>query len=174
MKLRTLILAASVITLASCYEPQKTASDVTVVTAPDGTRTAFVTQYPNATNVVWSSYSDGTMIPIDWDLTGWTALDNKDYLVRFDMDNEPYYAWYDSDGNWIGTAYVMSDYKGLPSAVNTTITTQYPAYTITGVNREFQKDRMAYEVELKNGNTKTKLLVDGNGNIIKSKTKTIQ
>jgi hypothetical protein len=52
------------------------------------------------------------------------------------------------------------------------ISDKYPGYTITNVDRVMQKDRMAYEIQMKNGNSKSKLLVDENGNIIKQKTVT--
>ncbi|HEU4633510.1 MAG TPA: PepSY-like domain-containing protein, partial [Flavisolibacter sp.] len=99
-------------------------------------------------------------------------LDDNDYVVRFDMDNENYYAWYDSDGNWIGSAYAVNDQSTLPSAVSNLLTTQYSGYTIEKVQKEMWKDRMAYEIKLKNENdSKVKLLVDGNGNILKEKNK---
>jgi uncharacterized membrane protein YkoI len=169
MKLRTFIAVAAITILAACGTPYR-ATD-TVVNVPAGTRTAFTTQYPGATNVIWTTYDAQVALPIDWELAGWITLDANDYTVRFDMDNEKYYAWYDSDGTWIGTAYVMSDYKTMPAVVNTTLTTQFPGYSITSVNREFQKDRMAYEVQLINGSNKAKVLIDSNGNIIKQKTK---
>jgi hypothetical protein len=110
-------------------------------------------------------------IPIDWELTGWPAMDVDDYVVSFNMDNDRYYAWYDADGTWIGTAYVMSSYAGLPVAVNNVLNNQFSGYTIVSVNKEWEKDRVAYEIEMKNSTSKTKLLIDGSGNIIKQKTK---
>jgi hypothetical protein len=169
MKFRKFIAVAALVTLAACGTPYR-ATDTAIV-VPAGIQTSFSTQYPGAGNVVWSTYDANVVLPIDWELTGWSALDNDDYLVRFNLDNEDYYAWYDSDGNWVGTAYVMKDYKSMPAAINTTLNTQFPGYTITSVNREFQKDRVAYEVLLSNGNSKAKVLVDSNGNIIKSKTR---
>lgn len=145
----------------------------TTVTVPEGTRTAFTTQYPTATNVVWANYDTQAELPIDWEMTGWTALDANDYLVRFDMDNENYYAWYDSDGNWVGSAYAMKDVTQLPEAVSKVINEKYAGYTVKSVNREFQKDKMAYEVELTKTDGKAKVLVDSNGTIIKEKTKPI-
>jgi len=170
MKLKIWMLAASIVVLVSCG-PSYRATDQYAVVVPAGTQTAFTTQYPGATTVVWSRYDVATL-PIDWELAGWTAMDQDDYVVTFYQDNDKYYAWYDSDGNWIGTAYVINDYKSLPSAVSGTINTQFSGYTISGVNKEFQKDRMLYEIHLSNGNSKVKLLVDANGNIVKQKTVT--
>lgn len=169
MKLRDFLVVAVTAGFAACSSPYQ-ATDTTTVVAPDGTVTAFTTQYPNATNAVWTRY-DAAVVPIDWELAGWSTLDNNDYLVRFDMDNENYYAWYDDTGEWIGTAYVIKDVKTIPEAVSKAVNTKYPDYAISTVNREFQKDRMVYEVEAKSGDSKVKLLVDGNGNIVKEKVK---
>lgn len=171
MKLGNFLVAAAMLGIAACSSPYR-ATDSTVVVAPADVQTAFVTQYPTATNVVWTSY-DAAVVPIDWELAGWTALDAGDYLVRFDMSEEPYYAWYDESGNWVGTVYVVRDHQSLPGPVTKVLTDQYPGYGITTVNREFQKDKMLYEIELKNSDTKVKLLVDGNGNIVKQKSKSI-
>lgn len=143
----------------------------TTVNVPEGTRTAFTTQYPTGTNAVWVNYDTQAELPIDWELTGWSALDADDYVVTFDMDNEKYYAWYDNTGTWVGSAHVMKDITQLPEAVSKVITEKYAGYTIKTVNKEFQKDRMAYEVELTKTDGKAKVLVDSNGTVIKEKTK---
>lgn len=101
----------------------------------------------------------------------WTAIDADDYVVQFDMDNEKYYAWYDTNGEWIGTAYVVNDFTTLPDMVRSEIDTKYPGYTISKVNKEFHKDRIAYEIVLKDGDTKQVLLMDQNGVALKSKMK---
>lgn len=197
MKLRNFFILAAIIALASC-KPSYKATDksrttttdttstsmdkptpttdtvstkTTTITVPPAIQTTFTTQYPTSTNVLWSKYDTMTVVPIDWEMAGWTTMDADDYLVRFDMDKENYYAWYDSDGNWIGSAYVLKDHTQLPAAVNTVITNKYAGYSIIGVNREFQKDRVAYEIEMKKDNSKVKLLVDADGNIIKEKMK---
>jgi len=170
MKLKILMFAAAMAILASCGPSYRvTDGSAVVIDVPTGIQTTFTTQYPTAGNVIWSTY-DVTTLPIDWELSGWPAMDEGDYLATFTLNNDKYYAWYDSNGDWIGTAYVISDYKSLPSAINTMINDKYPGYTITEVNREMQKDRMAYEIQLKSGDSKAKLLVDENGNIIKQKT----
>jgi Putative beta-lactamase-inhibitor-like, PepSY-like len=136
-----------------------------------GASRAFELQYPSATNVVWSSYDPNVVILNDWDLAGWTVIDADDYVVQFDMDNEKYYAWYDSNGEWIGTAYVVNDFTTLPDMVRSTINTKYPGYSISKVNKEFHKDRVAYEIVLKDGDTKQVVLMDLNGVVLKSKMK---
>jgi len=170
MKLKSYLAIAALAMLAACGEPYR-ATETTVVLAPTTARTSFTTQYPYASNVVWMRYDATQVAPIDWEMAGWTALDENDYLVKFDLDNNNYYAWYDQNGDWVGTAYVVTDFNSLPLAVNTTISRDYPGYTITSVNREFQRDRIAYEIEMKNGDTKVKALIDTYGNVIKVKTK---
>ena len=172
MKLKILMLAASIALLASCGPSYRVTDTSTVgIDVPVVVKKTFTTAYPTATNVVWSAY-DASTLPIDWDLTGWPAMDQSDYVVVFNMNNDKYYAYYDANGDWIGTAYAVTDYKSLPPGINTMISDKYPGYTITNVDRVMQKDRMAYEIQMKNGNSKSKLLVDENGNIIKQKTVT--
>jgi hypothetical protein len=171
MKLREICAVAALAALAACETPYR-ATDTNVIVTP-GIETTFTTQYPTATNVIWAYHDPAITQPIDWELSGWTTLDEDDYIVSYNMNNDQYYSWYDSDGNWIGTAYVMRDYTTLPSLVNTTVTTHYPGYSITAINRENFSDRTNYEIELKNSDTKVKLLVDANGNIIKQKTKSL-
>ena len=152
-----------------------------VVTVPAVTLTAFTTQYPGATNVVWSGYDSLAQVPIDLRMAGWKKMDADDHLVTFDLDNNNYYAWYDSEGKWVGSAYTMTDITKLPPTVNTAvknaIKTRYVGYTISNVNREFQKDKKTYEVELVKDNNKVKMLVNSDGKItqvykyVKDKTK---
>ena len=169
MKLKAVIAAAALVVFAACSEPYR-ATNTSVVVVPDEIQTTFTARYPGATNIVWMNY-DATVDPIiDWDLAGWVVMDASDYVVRFDLGGENYYAWYDSNGDWIGTAYAVSDYKSLPPAVNTLLNDKFPGYTISSVNREMKKGQMAYELQLKNGDSKIKMLVDDNGNIIKQKT----
>ena len=169
MKLKTFI-AVSVIGLFTACSSTYRATDTGVVISTDATR-AFQLQYPTAANVVWSSYDPNVVILNDWDLAGWTVIDADDYVVQFDMDNEKYYAWYDTNGEWIGTAYVVNDFTALPGMVRSTIDTKYPGYTISKVNKEFHKDRIAYEIVLKDGDTKQVVLMDLNGVVLKSKMK---
>lgn len=136
---------------------------------PSPYQSAFSTRYPTASNVQWSRYNS-TDVPIDWELTDWAKLDNNDYVVRYNVGSEPHYAWYDSEGNWVGTSATMKNASGLPPAINTMLATKYKGYTISSANTEHWKDRTAYQVEMKNATTKVKLLVDANGNVIKKKT----
>ena len=169
MKLKTFIAVAVIGLFTACSSTYR-ATDSGVVISTDATK-AFHMQYPGATNVVWSSYDPNVVILNDWDLAGWTVIDADDYAVKFDMDGDKYYVWYDTNGEWIGSAIVVSDYTTLPNMVRDAINTKYPGYTISSVNKEFHKDRIAYEVVLKDGDTKQVALIDLNGVVLKSKIK---
>lgn len=173
MKLRILILIAGVAILASCGPSYRVTDKSTVskdtIGVPADVKAAFSTQYPTAGNVVWSTYDASATPIVDWDLNGWTAGDGA-YLVTYSLNNDTYYSWYTATGDWIGTAYTMNDYKSLPPAVSATLNDKFNGYSITSLNREMKKDQMAYELQLKNGDMKAKVLIDDNGNIIKQKT----
>lgn len=171
MKLKIFIAAAALVIFTACSTSYR-ATDTGLVITTDA-RNAFDMQYPNSSNIIWRTYDpDEYIIVNEWDMTGWAPLDENVYIVQFDYNGERHYAWYDRNGEWVGTAVAVSDYTTLPTMVNTTITSQYPAYTITSVNREYHRDRIVYEVSLKKPESKMVLLVDGNGNVIKSKVKT--
>ena len=172
MKIKTFFAVAAIIIFTACGTPYR-ATDVSGVVVSDDLQRSFSDQYPAATSIVWDNYNPNVVVLNDWELSEFPVMDVSDYVVSFDMDGEKYYAWYESDGTWIGTAYLVTDYTKLPSAVNATLNTQFPAYKITNVNREFKKDRIAYEIVLKNDDTKVVVLVDNDGNIIKQKSKTL-
>lgn len=172
MKLKAFVAVAAIVIFTACGTPYR-ATDVNGVVVSYDLQRSFTDQYPTATAIVWDNYDPNVVVLNDWELSEFAVLDASDYVVTFDMDGEKYYAWYDSDGTWVGTAYVVSDYTKLPSAVNATLNTQFPSYRITNVHREFKKDRVAYEIVLKNDDTKVVLLVDNEGNIIKQKSKTL-
>ena len=170
------VAMVAALVFAACSEPRNTTtisstSSNAAYSPPNNLQTVFVAQYPTASNVVWAQY-DATLVPIDWDLAGWSAIDANDYAVTFVMDGQPYIAWYDSDGTWIGSTYVIDDYTRLPAAVQTTLNTKYAGYAIQKVHREVWKDQLAYEIKLKKtDDDKVKLLIDENGNVVKEKLK---
>ena len=138
---------------------------------PSNIQTTFSTQYPNAGDVAWTPY-DVQLVPIDWDLTDWVVLTPKDYSVTYTMNGIKYYSWYDANGNWVGTTFDVADYnKDLPAAVNQGIASNFTGYSIDKVEQVNWKDHTAYEVKLKNGDLKKKVLMDANGTIIKQKDK---
>ena len=168
MKLRILIALAAVAIFASCSTTYR-ATDTGMVIATDAQR-AFDLQYPTSTNIIWTSY-DPNVVVNDWEFAEWEILDDGDYAVQFDMEDGRYYAWYDQSGNWVGTVHVINDFNMLPAYVTNAISTKYPAYVITGVHHELQKNKANYEVVIKNSEGKMMLLMDENGNILKSKQK---
>jgi hypothetical protein len=174
MKLKIMsLVAAAGLFFASCGTTYQSTSDNAAynVTVSEGIRSNFYASYPDATNIVWNHY-DAAQVPIDWEMTGWTVLDNDDYAVTFNMGGNNYYAWYDSNGNLIGSTYAISDYSKLPYAVNSLLQTNYKDYTIEAVQREMWGSKTAYELKLKGqGDSKIKLLVDSNGTILKEKLK---
>jgi hypothetical protein len=171
MKLRPFIAMAAIVIFAACGTPYR-ATDTGVVVVPETMQRSFVVQYPNSSNVVWSHYNPDVVILNDWELSGWAAPDESDYVVQFDQDNEKYYAWYDSDGTWIGTAYVVRDYSRLPMMVTTTLARDYADYSISSVNREYYKNMNTYEIVMKRSDgSKVVLLVDNDGKVLKSKVK---
>jgi hypothetical protein len=139
----------------------------TNVDVPATAKTNFETKYPSASNVRWGYYEPYS--DINWEWTGWPALDTRDYSVRYNMDGNDYYSWYDQDGNWIGTTTVVSNHSSLPSPVTNAIKREFKDYTITTVNKENDKDREAYEVKLEKGSDKAVALITADGTIFKKK-----
>lgn len=172
MKLKLLSLAAAALLFASCSTPSYTStSSNAAYTTPADLQTSFATQYPTATNATWSAYDASTASVVDWELSGWPVADASSHTVAFDMDGNRYNAWYSADGTWIGSTYAVSDYTKLPEAVHTTVKEKYSGYTIDKVQQEMWKDKTAYELKLKNADKKMKVLIDGQGNVLKEKMK---
>ena len=48
-------------------------------------------------------------------------MDTQDHMVKFDVNDETYYAWYDSNGKWIGSASPLEDLTKLPEVVTTAV-----------------------------------------------------
>lgn len=148
-----------------------TADNTRVADAPpQATVTSFETKYPKASNVRWSRYEApadrSTMEASDWNYN----LDSNDYVVMFNWDNADYYAWYD-DGNWVRASTRMSDHSKLPATVNDVIRKQFADYKIVEVDKEHDKDRTTYEVDLEKGEDKLKVTFDENGTVVKKKGK---
>ncbi|MEO5946606.1 MAG: PepSY-like domain-containing protein [Chitinophagaceae bacterium] len=146
----------------------KPVMDTMTVEIPTTTRTGFEAKYPQASNVKWSYYNDNDK-DMDWEWRGWPMMDTKDYVATFNWDGSDYWAWYDQDGNWISSSTKIKDNTGLPAAVNAVITKDYSDYTIVEIDKENDKDREAYEIELNKGDEKVKLLISADGKIMKKK-----
>lgn len=149
---------------------ENTTVDNRTVDVPPATKTSFETKYPGATNVKWTYYKPeadrSALDPADWNY----KLDTSDYEVMFSWNGEDYYAWYD-DGNWIRATTNVKDNSKLPAALNSAIKALYPGYEIVEVDKENDKDRTIYEVELKKGDDKMKVHFDENGKVVKEKGK---
>lgn len=135
----------------------------------EATKTSFDTKYPKASEVVWRRYEP--VSTIDWEWTGWPAMDTSDYAVSFDWDGSDYWAWYDENNNWIGSVTTITDFSTLPPAVNDRIKADFDGYTIVSVDKENDKNRTAYEIELSKGDDNARILVDERGKVLKKKTK---
>ena len=166
----SLFAAAVLFTACGTTSYTSTSSNSAYVTPAD-LQTSFTTQYPTAANVTWGAY-DETVVPIDWEMSGWGSIDSTGHMATFDMDEQRYYAWYDANGTWLGSTFAVTDHSKLPATVQDMIKEKYSNYTIEKVDQEMWKDQVAYEVKLKNENSKVKLLVDNEGKILKEKVKT--
>ncbi|RYY97441.1 MAG: hypothetical protein EOO11_10875 [Chitinophagaceae bacterium] len=176
MKLRLLPLAALLL-MASCGTTRTTTVSSTSANAaygaastPGTVTTVFYDQYPGASNITWKPFDPSTAA-VDWEMVGWPTLNASDYVVTFDHEGNRSTAWYDANGNWIGTTYEISNMSTVPGRIGNTIRTQYSNYTVESVQRDTWKGNSAYEVKLRNGDRKLKLLVDENGTVLKSKEK---
>lgn len=167
-KMMSLVLATGL--FFSCTTTRTTTSDNAAynVQVPVGVKQNFSFNYPDATNVVWNQY-DAATVPIDWELTGWTAMDANDFAVTFDMGAYKYTAWYDSNGQLVGSTYAVSDFSKLPYAITRLLQDKYKDYMIESAQREMWGSHSAYELKLSKGDSKVKLVVDNNGTVLKEK-----
>ena len=167
MKQKTFVVLAALLFFVACKTTSTyRATDATVVNSPTAAETTFLVQYPNASNVVWAYYDPVVIAPVDWQLTGWRALDANARMVHFNQDNNNYYVLYDRYGYRVASATVLTDFTVIPSAVSNVLTLRYPAYTIIGLNRVTMTNTMAYEVEMKKMFYTARILIDDSGNVI--------
>jgi hypothetical protein len=148
----------------------ETTTSKRTVQVPVATRTSFEAKYPQASDVNWVYHYDAD-VPIDWELAGWPTIDTTYYVATFDQGNDDYWIWYDDNGEWIATVSEVSDNSSLPAAVNNTLKSQFPGYTIVSIDKENDKNRTAYEIDLENGADKMKALIAENGKLLKKKGK---
>lgn len=167
----TLVMAMAFASCSSSRTVTSTSNNAAYnVDVPMNIRSSFTTRFPDASNIVWNRY-DMSATPIDWELSGWSPLSQNDYAVSFNMGQTQYYAYYDAQGNPIGTVYVINDKGRLPNAINQLLSERYSGYTIDKIQTETHQNQIAYEIKLTQGESKVKLLVDPAGNIIKEKLK---
>jgi hypothetical protein len=146
-------------------EPAKT--DIKTVEVPVATKTHFEAKYPQASNVVWTRYETFPS-NLEWDWYGWPAMDSNDYVGYWGTTENPYWVWYDQDGNWIGAVETIN-ISSVPDAVNKKLNTEFAGYTVGSVNKENDKNRVAYEISLSKGDDRVKVLIDEKGNVMKKK-----
>jgi len=130
---------------------------------PDSVLLSFNKKYPKASKVVWMKYEPVESDDLD--------MDDSYYYVTYYNAGADYTSWYNNQGNWVKTSTRVTGNPNLPDAVNKTINAQYPGYTITEIDRENDKDRDLYEIELKKGEAKAKLKVLLDGTVVKRKEK---
>ena len=181
------IMAFAVVTFLGCKEYKTTDTETSVATdtvttpvadvartannsntvaidqseVPDTVRTSFTRKYMNASKVNWMQYE-----PTDYDDL---EMDQKYYYVTYYSDGADYTSWYDNRGEWVKTSTEVKGNANLPDAVNKTINAQYAGYTIVEIDKENDKNRELYEIELENGDKKAKLKILPNGQIVKRK-----
>ncbi|MBC7946575.1 MAG: PepSY-like domain-containing protein [Chitinophagaceae bacterium] len=160
-------------TLAGTTNSTSTETQTTkrTVVVPEATRTSFAAKYPQAADVSWSYHYDTDNMPIDWELAGWPTLDTSYYVATFDQGSDDYWVWYDDNGDWFATVTEVSDHASLPAAVNKTVKSQFAGYTIVSIDKENDKNRTAYEIQMENGEDKMKALIAENGQVLKKKGK---
>ena len=146
---------------------QETVPVTTTVVIPEPVKMSFEKKYPNVSNVTWTRYEP--VSTFDWEWAGWPSMDTADYMVKYNLDNTDYWSWYDKDNNWVGTVSPVTDFTGLPAKINNSIQSNFPGYTIVSVDKENDKNRTAYEVELTKDGDKMKALIDENGAVLKKK-----
>lgn len=135
--------------------------EVTTEEVPENVRTTFTTKYPKAEKITWSKYQPSA------EDEGW-KMDQTYYYVRYNNDGVDYWDWYSQSGDWAKTSTKIA-HKDLPAAVNKYITDNYSGYTVVEVDKENDKDREMYEVELNKGDDKVKLKLLPNGEVFKKK-----
>lgn len=140
--------------------------EMTIV-VPEPVKVSFKDKYPTASNVNWNRYEPVTTF--DWEWAGWSAMDTSDYVATYKLNDNDFWSWYDNENNWIGTVTVVTDYAGLPAAVNKSIQSNFPGYTIVSVDKENDKNRTAYELEMSKDGETMKALIAENGTVLKKK-----
>ncbi|HSN61180.1 MAG TPA: PepSY-like domain-containing protein [Ferruginibacter sp.] len=187
MKIFFPVLAASLVLMASCNNEKKVesttevSSDVPITTVakasetegkttvittaevPDTVRVSFTKKYPAIEKVEWVKYEPIASDDLD--------MDDTYYYVRYNNSGTDYTSWYNNQGEWVKTSTRITGNANLPDAVNKTINEQYAGYTIVEIDKENDKNMDMYEIELKNGDAKTKVKILPDGTVFKRKDK---
>ena len=144
-----------------------TTSGKMAIAVPEQVQVSFKQKYPTASNVTWNRYEP--VNTFDWEWTGWSRMDTADYVANYRVGADEFWAWYDNENNWIGTVMTVTNHAGLPAAVNKSIQTNFAGYTLVSVDKENDKNRTAYELEMTKDGETMKALIAENGAVLKKK-----
>lgn len=150
-------------TVAKTAETEGKTTVITTADVPDSVLMSFKTKYPTIEKVEWVKYE-----PIESDELD---MDDNYYYVRYNNNGADYTSWYNNMGEWVKTSTKIEGNANLPDAVNQTINTQYPGYTIVEIDKENDKNMDMYEVELKKDDAKVKVKILPDGTVFKRKEK---
>ena len=150
--------------IATVADVAKTEGKTTVVAiadVPDSVRKSFEIKYPRVERAEWVRYE-----PIESDDLD---MDDNYYYVRYNTSGADYTSWYNNRGEWVKTSTKIEGNTNLPDAVNQTINSQYPGYTIVEIDKENDKNTDMFEIELKKGEEKVKVKILPDGSVFKRK-----
>ena len=150
--------------IATVADVAKTEGKTTVVAiadVPDSVRKSFEIKYPRVERAEWVRYE-----PIESDDLD---MDDNYYYVRYNTSGADYTSWYNNRGEWVKTSTKIEGNANLPDAVNQTINSQYPGYTIVEIDKENDKNTDMFEIELKKGEEKVKVKILPDGSVFKRK-----
>ena len=136
--------------------------DVQMDAVPVGVQTSFKTDNAKAEKMTWKRYYAGAS---EEDVR---LIPNNDYYyVMYYNDGADYTTWYDTTGTMVKTSMKVKGPKELPDAVNMVINKEFPGYTVVEIDKENDKNIDVYEIEMNKGDSKAKIKITPDGNIVK-------
>lgn len=116
---------------------------------PTAVKNAFVTKFPNATNVKWGKENV------------------KEFEADFKINNVTMSANFDLNGSWVETETKIN-VSDLPAAVTNSINTKYPGNTIVGADKLEKPDgKVMYETVIKVKDKKREIEINPDGSFVK-------
>jgi hypothetical protein len=144
---------------------------VTIIEPPAKAKETFVAKHPKATNVEWKKYNSTEPVQIDWELTKWPKLDTSYYTVHYIDNGYDYWSFYTPEGEWVASTTTVKK-ADVPAPVNNVLASkEFKDYTVTSVDKENDKNMLAYEIKMEKGEDKVKMLIRDNGDVLKIKGK---